>query len=237
VAVGVCNAQQIVFRIVSVLRSVVRGVGNTSQAVGVVIGVGSRLAVLIGSRDAAPAVIVGENTYTYDSFGNTTNSTGSVTNYFRYTAREFDSETGIYYYRSRYYDPSAGRFISEDPTRFDAGVNFYAYVKNNAPNFNDPSGNDPFQHWPLNGNLLPGFKRQDGVCTTGLLANTMNSRPCIKKCCKEHDDCYTMYNCNASSFFNGGFPGPCQICNLEVEACILTADKSTGGAGCRKCSK
>jgi hypothetical protein len=80
----------------------VRGVGNTSQAVGVVIGVGSRLAVLIGSRDAAPAVIVGENTYTYDSFGNTTNSTGSVTNYFRYTAREFDSETGIYYYRSRY---------------------------------------------------------------------------------------------------------------------------------------
>jgi RHS repeat-associated protein len=177
------------------------------------------------------------NTYTYDSFGNTTNSTGSVTNYFRYTAREFDSETGIYYYRSRYYDPSAGRFISEDPTRFDAGVNFYAYVKNNAPNFNDPSGNDPFQHWPLNGNLLPGFKRQDGVCTTGLLANTMNSRPCIKKCCKEHDDCYTMYNCNASSFFNGGFPGPCQICNLEVEACILTADKSTGGAGCRKCSK
>ena len=34
----------------------------------------------------------------------------------------------------------APRFISEDPKGFDAGVNFYAYVKNNSPNFNDPSG-------------------------------------------------------------------------------------------------
>lgn len=33
--------------------------------------------------------------YTYDSFGNTTNPTGSVTNFFRYTACEFDSETNL----------------------------------------------------------------------------------------------------------------------------------------------
>jgi hypothetical protein len=39
------------------------------------------------------------NTYTYDSFGNLTNSTGSLVNPFRYTARESDSETGLYYYR------------------------------------------------------------------------------------------------------------------------------------------
>lgn len=37
--------------------------------------------------------------YTYDSFGNTTNSSGSVANPFRYTGRDFDSETGLYYYR------------------------------------------------------------------------------------------------------------------------------------------
>ena len=36
-------------------------------------------------------------TYTYDSFGNTTNSTGSLTNFFRYTGREFDTETGLYF--------------------------------------------------------------------------------------------------------------------------------------------
>src|SRR5437870_7665889 len=40
------------------------------------------------------------NTYTYDSFGKLTNSTGSLVNPFRYTGREFDTETGLYYYRA-----------------------------------------------------------------------------------------------------------------------------------------
>ena len=35
-------------------------------------------------------------TYTYDSFGNQTASSGSLTNFFRYTGREFDTETGLY---------------------------------------------------------------------------------------------------------------------------------------------
>jgi RHS repeat-associated protein len=80
------------------------------------------------------------NTYTYDSFGKLTASTGSTTNRFQYTAREFDSESGLYYYRARYYDPTAGRFVTEDPMRFRAGVNFYTYVKNRATNLRDPFG-------------------------------------------------------------------------------------------------
>jgi RHS repeat-associated protein len=80
------------------------------------------------------------NTYTYDSFGKLTASTGSLVNPFRYTARETDTETGLYYYRARYYDPNAGRFLSEDPIAFSGGPDFYAYVRNNAPNFIDPSG-------------------------------------------------------------------------------------------------
>jgi len=61
-------------------------------------------------------------------------------NPFRYTGRESDTETGLYYYRARYYDQSAGRFLSEDTLRFDAGVDFYTYVRNNPINFIDPSG-------------------------------------------------------------------------------------------------
>jgi RHS repeat-associated protein len=80
------------------------------------------------------------NTYTYDSFGNLTASTGSLTNRFQYTAREFDSETGIYFYRARYYDPNPARFLNEDLIGFRAGVNFYRYVRNNPVNRNDPSG-------------------------------------------------------------------------------------------------
>jgi RHS repeat-associated protein len=59
--------------------------------------------------------------YTYDSFGNQTASSASLTNYFRYTGREFDTETNLYYYRARYYDPTTGRFLSEDPLRFGIG--------------------------------------------------------------------------------------------------------------------
>jgi len=55
------------------------------------------------------------NTYTYDSFGKLTASTGSLVNSFQYTARESDTETGLYYYRARYYDSSLGRFLLEDP--------------------------------------------------------------------------------------------------------------------------
>ena len=81
-------------------------------------------------------------TYTFDSFGKQTASTGSLTNPFQYTAREFDPETGLYYYRARYYDPSAGRFISEDPTGFRSSVNFYPYVANDPVNQTDPTGFD-----------------------------------------------------------------------------------------------
>lgn len=46
---------------------------------------------------------------------------GGPLNPFRYTAREFDEETGLYYYRARYYESSTGRFLSEDPVRFRGG--------------------------------------------------------------------------------------------------------------------
>ncbi len=77
-------------------------------------------------------------TYTYDSFGNVTASSGSLTNPFQYTGRESDVETGLYYYRARYYDPQTGRFLSQDP--WDQGPNLYIYVENDPTNFVDPLG-------------------------------------------------------------------------------------------------
>ena len=79
-------------------------------------------------------------TYTRDSFGIQTASSGSLTNPFQYTARESDPETGLYYYRARYYDPTTGRFLSEDPVDFEAGLNFYSYARNRASTYVDPLG-------------------------------------------------------------------------------------------------
>jgi RHS repeat-associated protein len=88
------------------------------------------------------------NSYTYDSFGNLTNSTGSLSNPFRYTARELDTETGMYYYRARYYDPGAGRFLSEDPISFATDIDFYLYVHNDPISYIDPSGLQHYRPMP-----------------------------------------------------------------------------------------
>jgi RHS repeat-associated protein len=79
-------------------------------------------------------------TYTFDSFGKQTASSGSLTSTFQHTGRESDAETGLYHYRARYYDPATGRFLSEDPIQFAAGENFYRYVDNNPTFWRDASG-------------------------------------------------------------------------------------------------
>ncbi|MGC1615016.1 MAG: RHS repeat-associated core domain-containing protein [Candidatus Acidiferrum sp.] len=79
-------------------------------------------------------------TYTLDSFGNQTASSGSLTNPFQFTGREFDPETMLYFMRARYFDPASGRFISEDPVTFLGGHNFYTYVGNWPTVYIDPSG-------------------------------------------------------------------------------------------------
>jgi len=85
------------------------------------------------------------NTYAYDTFGNITSSTGTVLNPFRFTGREFDLETGTYYYRARFYDQNVGRFLSEDPLSYPDGTGFYVYVNNNPPNLFDPLGLCPWE--------------------------------------------------------------------------------------------
>lgn len=75
------------------------------------------------------------------------------------TGREWDKETGLYYYRARYYDPMEGRFLSKDPISFAGGdVNLYGYVQNNPTNKSDPAGLSPGQP-PLKPQMDPG---QDG---------------------------------------------------------------------------
>ena len=90
--------------------------------------------------------------YVYDAWGNCTivsetNGIGTL-NAIRYRGYYFDSETGLYYLQTRYYDPEIGRFISPDSTKYLdpetlGGLNLYAYCNNNPVMYADPSGNIP----------------------------------------------------------------------------------------------
>jgi RHS repeat-associated protein len=101
------------------------------------------LADRLGSIDVLvneQGVIVDQRTY--DSFGNTLSQLDPTVKFrFGYTGRESDPETGLYYYRARYFDANVGRFISTDPIGFEAGdSNLYRYVFNNSTTYTDPSG-------------------------------------------------------------------------------------------------
>ena len=62
-------------------------------------------------------------------------------NRFRYTGEQYDSLTGQYYLRARYYNPVIARFTQED-TYYGDGLNLYEYCRNNAITYKDPTGHN-----------------------------------------------------------------------------------------------
>ena len=59
----------------------------------------------------------------------------------KFTGKEFDADSNLYYYGARYYDPYIGRFTQRDPA--GDGVNWYAYTYNNPLKYTDPNGQEP----------------------------------------------------------------------------------------------
>ncbi len=90
--------------------------------------------------------------YSYDVFGDP-NRISSVSNPHLFTGRRYDSETDLYFYRARYYNPAIGRFMQTDPIDYEDGLNVYTYVQNNPVRWADPYG------------LLTGVEEAAGVCT------------------------------------------------------------------------
>ena len=84
------------------------------------------------------------DSYVYDAFGNLVADAGSTPNDYLYNGQQADSETGLYYLRERYYDPTVGRFLGLDPVAGDPraplSLHRYTYAGNDPANFADPNG-------------------------------------------------------------------------------------------------
>ena len=85
-------------------------------------------------------------TYTFDAYGNLATSSGTAAIPVRFAGEYLDAESGLYYLRSRLYDPSTGQFISLDPA-VTATREPYAYVHDNPMNGVDPTGLDWGAAW------------------------------------------------------------------------------------------
>ncbi len=127
----------------TVLNEVSSEEGNTTNLIGA--GIEARMNVSGGyflqknAHGDVTAAISGTEraaTYDYDAFGNTLVEEGEINNPIRYSGEYLDEETGLIYLRARYYDPSVGRFISEDthwnPTNMIYGDN--SDKDNSVPN-------------------------------------------------------------------------------------------------------
>lgn len=86
--------------------------------------------------------------YTYDAWGNVTarNAFGQpipatrIGNRYLFQGREYSWQTGLYYFRARWYDPNTARWLSKDPIRIAGGLNQYVFCGGNAVCFTDPLG-------------------------------------------------------------------------------------------------
>jgi RHS repeat-associated protein len=135
-----------------------------------------RLGSVTGITNSTGALI---NSTAYDSFGHVlTESNPSVADSIGFTGREYDSETGLYYFRARYYNPDLGRFLSEDPLSFGAGdFNANRYVGNNPTNFFDSRGLDADEEAIVNAqNLKAAAKAQVTISKTALVSLQVSSR-------------------------------------------------------------
>lgn len=85
-----------------------------------------RMGSTVAVADAAGAMTA---RYTYGPFGEPNTTDGMP---IRYTGRPLDPDTGLYYYRARWYSPNLGRFLTPDPIDIGDGLQLYTYVENDA---------------------------------------------------------------------------------------------------------
>jgi RHS repeat-associated protein len=120
----------------------------------------------VAITDSSESVV---NSYDYSPFGMILSESETFAQPFKFVGRlgVMAESNGFYYMRARYYDPVAGRFISEDPMGFDGGdVNLYVYVQNNPLLLVDPRGLASF---------LENYRNNVNITNSAIFGNHINT--------------------------------------------------------------
>jgi len=155
-------------------------------------GLGSTVATVFGGAVLAA--------YRYDAWGNLEECAGPMAGdiKFLFTGREYDWQTGVYYYRARSYDANLGRFLQPDPAGMVDGPNMYAYCGGDPVNNKDPGGTVAifYMRWlpsnRLSASDTPGTKVDPSEVlgpgpvseVSGPEVVTVLSLQCLEKCAK-----------------------------------------------------
>jgi len=147
--------------------------------------------------------------YYYDAFGNLKMrdedynwiSESNYGNRFLFQGREYDYATALYYFRSRWYEPETGRWLSPDPIGISGGLNLYAFCNNDPVNFVDPMGEDVFfcRSWIPGGHAwvkIGGKKYNtngDSGTSYGGYPSAMFGKPMLIYSPDEHENDWAVY--------------------------------------------
>ena len=168
--------------------------------------------------------------YAYSAYGQPTIldasasvlNSSAINNRYTYTAREWDATLALHHFRARWMSPTAGRFFSRDPIRFNGSRwNLYAYISSSPQNFVDPMG------WELT--MIPSDIRNHPYTNKPLPRNRMGETFCdFSVSC----DCTTDYKWIGGCFF--GLPWQdgyhCEL-QYKLTTTIFMDDKKIGGRG------
>ena len=149
--------------------------------------------------------------YAYDAYGNILESPGTGNQPSTHTGRELDQETGLYYYRARYYDAASRRFLQKDPIGFTSGdANLYKYTKGNPANATDPFGLTTLM-FNIKDKTLSVDPERDGQARYQLPA-TSGRGDCLNKpdCARQNDSGpipQGEYSIDTGEITNPGFLG------------------------------
>jgi RHS repeat-associated protein len=130
-------------------------------------------------------------------YGSVRSSQGTMPTTYNFTGERLDSQTGLLYYGSRYYDPVSGRFAQADTVQTNAGgLDSYAYVGDNPETKADPTGHMPCAgagrcSWPSSppshtsgspghvttsrSSVRGGASRSRGILTSRFLTNVVRT--------------------------------------------------------------